>query len=73
MTSSLHSKQIARLTVEPFRPDMRVGRGIDQLRADAHLVSRPLDAPFEHIAHAQLAADLLRVGLLAPIRERGRP
>jgi hypothetical protein len=35
----LQSEQIARLAVEPFRPEMRVGRGIDQLGADADLVA----------------------------------
>src|SRR6516164_4972671 len=40
---------------------MRVALGIDQLGVDANLLARPLDAAFEHIAHPQLAADLLRV------------
>ena len=61
----LHGKQIADLMVEPLGPNMCVGRGIDQLGIDAHLISRPRDASFEHIAHAQLAADLLRVDLLS--------
>src|ERR1700737_2138350 len=50
---------------------MRVGRGIDQLGVDAEVVARSPNAPFEHIAYAQLAADLLRVDPLVPVRERG--
>ncbi len=50
---------------------MRVGLGIDQLGIDADLIARPLDATFQHIADAQLATDLLCVGRLVPIGERG--
>jgi hypothetical protein len=52
---------------------MRVGRGIDQLDADADLVTRAPDAPFEQVADAQLSADLLCVDRLVPIGERGIP
>ena len=34
-------------------------------------VARSPDAPFEHIAHPQFAADLLRVDRLVPVGERG--
>jgi hypothetical protein len=50
---------------------MRVGRGVDQLGVDAEPVARPPDAPFEHVAHTKLAADLLGVDGLVPIGERG--
>jgi hypothetical protein len=50
---------------------MRVCFGIDQLGIDADLIARPLDTPFQHIADAQQSADLLRVGRLVPIGERG--
>ena len=69
----LQSEQIARVAVEPLGPKMRIGRGTDQLGVDAELVAGPPDAPFEHIAHAQLAANLLRVDGLVPVRERGIP
>ena len=49
---------------------MRVGRGVDKLRGDADLVTRPAGAPFQHIAHAQFAANLLRVDRLILIGER---
>ena len=38
---------------------MGVGFGIYQLRIDADLAVQPLNAALEHIAHTQLAADLL--------------
>src|SRR5215471_595473 len=66
----LQSEQIASVTVEPLRPEMRVARGIDQLRADADLAARPPDAAFEYIAHTELAADLLGVDGFVAIRER---
>jgi hypothetical protein len=67
----LQGEQIARIAVEPLCPKMRVGRGIDQLSINAELVARPANAPFQHIAHTRLAADLLRVDRLVPVRERG--
>jgi hypothetical protein len=62
---------ITRVAVEQLRPQMRVGLGVDQLRSDAELVARLPNAPFEHIAHAQLAANLLCVDPLVLIAERG--
>ena len=67
----LQGEEIARVTVEALGPKMRVGQGIDQLGVDSNPVARPPDASFEHIAHAQFAADLLRVDRLVPVRERG--
>ena len=56
--------------VEPLSPQLRVGLGIDKLRADPNIFARPADTSFEHIAHAQLAADLLRVDRFVPVAER---
>src|SRR5260370_24120293 len=57
----LQGEEIARVAIEPLSPEMRVGLGIDQLGVDADLAAGPTDAPVQHIAHTQLAADLLRV------------
>src|SRR5271166_5486393 len=46
---------------------MRVGLGIDQLDIDAYLATRATDASFQHIAHAELTADLLRIYRLVSI------
>ena len=67
----LQREQITYIAVEPLRPQMCVSCGIDQLRVDADLVARSTDTPFEYIAHAKLAADLLRVDRLVPISESG--
>jgi hypothetical protein len=67
----LQGEQIARVAIEPLGPKMRIGCGIDQLGADADPVARSPDAPFQHVAHTQLAADLLGIDGLVSIRERG--
>jgi hypothetical protein len=67
----LQGEQSAGVAVEPLRPYVRVGFGVYQLSIHADLVPRPTDAPFEHIAYAQLLADLLRVNWLVPISECG--
>ena len=67
----LESEQIARVAVEPLCPKVCIGRGIDQLSADTELAAPSSDAPFQHIAYAELAADLPRIDGLVPVRERG--
>src|SRR6516162_6583448 len=54
----LQGEQIAHVAVEPLGPQMRVGLGIDQPGVDTDLVASPPNASFQHIAHAELAADL---------------
>jgi tetratricopeptide (TPR) repeat protein len=63
----LQGKQVARVTVKPFRPQVRVGLGINELCGDADLLARSLNTSFQHIANAQLAAYLLRVDRLVLI------
>src|SRR5271165_2013362 len=50
---------------------MRTRLRIDQLCVDPDLVARPLDASFEDIANAQLVANLLGLGRLVAVAERG--
>src|SRR6516225_3451540 len=57
----LQCEQIADIAVELLRPQMCIRLGVDQLSVDAHFAARPPDASLEHIADAQLAADLLGV------------
>ena len=47
------------------------GFGVDQLHVDAHAVSAALYAAFEHVAHVEIAADLLNVSGLALVRKGG--
>src|SRR6516164_11596193 len=44
---ALQRKQITGGAVEPLRPQMTAGLGIDELGSDANLLARPLDAAFE--------------------------
>ena len=66
----LHGKQISPAALEPLGSQMRVAFGLDQLGADAYLVSRSFDASVQHIAHAKLAADLFGVDRFVPVGER---
>ena len=43
---------------------MRIALGVDQLGVDPDLVAGSLDAAFEQVANAELAANLLRVDRL---------
>src|SRR5215471_794327 len=67
----LQGKQIAHVAVQPLRPQMRVGLGVDQLDADADLAARPPDASFEHIAHSQLTTNLSRINIFVPVGKSG--
>src|SRR5215471_21528902 len=53
----LESEEFADALVEPFGPQMRIGRGVNQPGGDAYLFARSLNASIQHIAHAELAAD----------------
>jgi hypothetical protein len=50
---------------------MRARLRIDQLSVDPDLVAGPLDASFKDIANAQLMANLLGLGRLLAVAERG--
>jgi hypothetical protein len=67
----LQDEQIADVAVEPLGPQMRAAFGIDQLSVDAHLAARAPDAPFQHIADAELAADLPRLDRFALVGKGG--
>jgi len=53
----LQGEEIAGVAIESLGPQMRVALGVDQLRANAYLLARSLDAPLQHITHTELAAD----------------
>ena len=61
----LQREQVADVAVEALGPEMRVGRGVDQLGVDANPVLRSLDTAFQHVTHAELTADLFRVDRFA--------
>ncbi len=57
----LDGEQITDVAIEPLGPSVRVALGVDQLGRDPNLLVRSLDAPLQHVAHAELAANLLAV------------
>ena len=67
----LQSKEVGRIGIEPFGPDMRIKLGSDQLGGDPNPTARPSEAACEYIAHTQLAADLLRVDPLVSVSKCG--
>src|SRR5207245_2840934 len=67
----LHVEKVGPLLVEAFGPQMHAALGIDELRIESHPLAGVLDAAFENVSHADLAADLAGVDRLALISERG--
>ena len=61
-TSSWTAKTSFEFAIVALGPAMGAGRGVDELRRDADAVAGSTDAAFEHVAHAELAADLADVG-----------
>src|SRR6266849_774258 len=57
----LSLREIGAIGVEAVGPDVGAALRIDQLNVYPNLIARPPHAPFEDIADAELAADLLRV------------
>ena len=66
----LQREQILGIMVETLGPDMQAGLGIDQLGIDPDSLARAADAALQHIAHAELAADLANIERLLPIGQR---
>jgi len=64
----LNGEDVLQVSVEILRPDVEARRTVNELRGDAHAVLRFAHAPFQNVAHAQFAADLLCVfpGTLEP-------
>ena len=58
------------VAVVALGPDLCIGRGLQQLRGDAHPVARLAHAAFEHVRDVQRTRDLRRRDGLALVRER---
>ena len=65
--SSLCSAKVGRFAVESFRPDMRIGPRVDQLRIDANAVAGAPHRAFQDVRHAKRNADFAQVALAATI------
>ena len=66
----LHLEDIRELAVVGFRPEMKTGLRVDELRRDPHLVASLANAAFEHGFDTQLAAHLPDVHVAALVGER---
>ena len=66
----LHGEHVDQLAIVMFRPDMAAGRGIVELRGDAHAIATLAYAAFDDVAHAELGGDLLDMHRLALVGER---
>ena len=67
----VHREQVVRRPIVALGPEVRAGGGIDQLRRYPHALGAGLEAALEHVAHAELPADLAHVDRLALVGEAG--
>ena len=67
----LHVEQVGHRLVEPVRPQVVAGDGVDELDIDAHSAAAALNASLKDVAHVEIAADLLGVDRLAFVSEGG--
>ncbi len=65
----LQGENIVGFAVIAFGPNMRSRCNIDELRGDAHTISRFANTSFEHVANAKFASDLLYVDRPALVGE----
>jgi hypothetical protein len=67
----LKLEDVFKQTVEPVGPEIRAGRRIDKLRADAHAAAGFANRTFENVAHSQFTPDPLHVDRLALVCKAG--
>src|SRR5262249_36925287 len=67
----LQLEDVFEAAVETLRPQMRARGGVDELAGDAQTVRRFAHATLEHVAHPQLAADLLHIDRSALVGKAG--
>ena len=54
----LEVEDVLEVAIVALRPEVKAGRGVDQLRIDPDPVRRAPDAAFEHVADPQVVGDL---------------
>src|SRR4029077_13292433 len=64
---TLDREDIGQIAVVGFRPEMRFGPRVDQLRVDAHAIARALNASFNHIRDSQLLRDVAQIACNAAL------
>src|SRR5262245_18933826 len=65
----LQREDVSHFAVVALGPDVIAGCRIHELGRDPHAIGGALDAAFEHVTHAQLAADVADLHGLALVRE----
>src|SRR5579863_8942109 len=65
----LQIEHIVKRAIEFIGPEMRAGRGLDELAGNPYAATRLAHASFQHITHAKLAPDLLHVHGFALVNE----
>src|ERR1700731_2610065 len=66
----LNRKDVFERAVVALGPEMMAARRVDKLRCDAHARASLSHAAFEHVAHAEIAADFAHVCRFAFVSER---
>jgi len=65
----LQREDVGKIAVVALGPDVLAALGLDQLRGDADAIAGFAQAAFEHIAHTELASDLLHIDRAALVAE----
>jgi hypothetical protein len=65
----LQFEDIFKIAVKLVRPDVGIGRCVDQLRRHSNPLTSCSHATFQHIAHPEFAADLPDIDGLALVGE----
>src|SRR6188472_4046316 len=69
----LHGKDVGQRAIVAARPDVLAAAAVDQLGADTNLFAGAPHAAREHVAHAKLARDILRVHTSVAVSEGRMP
>ena len=64
----LHLEDVGNGAIIAFSPDMRAGRGVDELARYAQAFAGLADTSLEHIANPEVAGDLAHVAVTVPCR-----
>jgi hypothetical protein len=54
----LDCEDVLELTIVPVAPQVKAGRGVDQLRRDPYLVANLANIALEHVANAAVTTDV---------------
>src|SRR3974377_1009193 len=57
----LHREYVGEIAIETVRPNVRTVGSVDKLAGNAPAIAGLAHASFQHVAHAELAADLLHI------------